>query len=56
MTDHDQELALIASAAAKAEAVLRRCSTPGTGAPLPMGKGATVAPQSRQAATARARG
>lgn len=56
MTDHDQEMALIASAAAKAEAVWRRCSMPGPGAPLPMGKGGTVAPPVRAAATARVRG
>lgn len=56
MTDHDHEMALIASAAAKAEAVWRRCSMPGPGTPLPMGKGGGVAPPVRAAATARVRG
>jgi len=55
MSDHDQEMALIALAAAKAEAVWRRCSMPGSPAPLPIGKGAP-AHAVRQSATARARG
>ena len=55
MSDHDQEMALIASAAAKAEAVWRRCSMPGSPAPMPICNGAP-APAVRQAATARARG